>query len=195
MCDDRINEICYALTVIGSIGENERLETERKNGLLISPPTPLQGVLRWWYGEDRDKNLSVMEKWCNDAFVVIENCLEKEEAYRQADTVTHTRKAMDERMTNWQHIFRVQNALTLATEGLQRMKRSTYSSKKDTQARIKTMSDNISDKVARVHKSLKFMEKSCVRIGDDTPSRPASPVKAPTVRGFSGLDTLAHPSV
>lgn len=100
-------DILAELKVLGTIRCGQKINTSQQK-ITVEYPTTLNGILRWWKGETRDKNIASIHKTLNKTFSLIDTALVQPENKRN-------------------HILlaRILEGLERAAEGISRLK-TTY---------------------------------------------------------------------
>ena len=161
MSQEVLNDVFKNLKVLSSLQENQRLLTESPGGIKISPPSTVQAFKRWYFSEDRTKNVDVITSVFDNAFALVDSAIQREEAYqRSSDTTSQRdRHTIISRLSNWQLIKRGRREIASAIKGVENLI-TTYNGDSNIIARIQLLVDQTHEKIHVMDKNLEFLSSS-----------------------------------
>jgi hypothetical protein len=165
------DDVFHALRIIGALHENEKLRTE--NGVLcIEGAGVLQGLFRRYNGESRERNVAAIARILNNAFLIADSALQREEIYARGVVSMHMGGMMETvaspvsdvarglprsvvvgRMGNLQLLARSQREMSGAAAGLRNLS-TTYRTDSCTVARIDILLEQTRDRLLLIRQSL-----------------------------------------
>ena len=144
-----LSEDEHLLNVLACINANDKVCTQSDN-IDIYRPTVFRGVIRWWYGENRAKNVSIIEQSVSSTMNKISLLL------ANVDNSSN----IEENLKVVSYISRLLKAMHEATNGLDQLS-ETYRDDVRALSRIKILKNEIIDFLSRHNKC------SVIQVKDD----------------------------
>lgn len=153
----KVDDIILSLRIISKIKPGEKFNTNTQNsGIRVQQVSSLQGLWRFFRGENREQNMKGLNHIIEEAFFLIEELLtHKEEEKKSSRALTRKQKML------LKETDQLINELTLlvkqSVEGIMNWK-ETYQTDTTTCARVDTLLKRIADKLEVIEASIQEIE-------------------------------------
>lgn len=150
-----VEEIFHALKVFSKIKENDRLFTHKNSVYITTQNQKFQWFWRWYYEENRYRNITYVSTVIKAAFVIAEDALAKQHEIRLTVSPPHTQAL--QLFKNNQFILRIRSNITDSVTGILNLKR-TYSDDNSISAHLDILAEEIADFFQQYDISLKYFD-------------------------------------